>query len=82
MRRNILYHLQRHWDILLTLFAAIFSAGVLYSSNNSAIADLDQRTNKLEKKVDAALAVKEDVAAIKQKVDDIWYIMNSRHENK
>jgi hypothetical protein len=80
MRQQLLTHLQRHWDILIFLVSTIFICGMMYAQNTDAIASLTNRTDKIEKKVEALSEVKEDVSAIKQKVNDIWDIMQRRHD--
>jgi hypothetical protein len=82
MVQRLVSRLERHWDILIFLVSTIFICGMMYAQNTDAIASLALRTEKTEKKVEALSEVKEDVSAIKQKVDDIWDIMqhSSRHD--
>lgn len=82
MVQRLVSRLERHWDILIFLVSTIFVGGMLYSQNTDAIASLSQRLDKIEPKVEKLIEVKEDVSAIKQKVDDIWDIMqpHSHHD--
>lgn len=75
MRNRLLSRLERHWDIFIFLVSAIFTCGVLYAQNSDAIARLTDRTDKLEKKVEAIGEIKEDVSAIKKQTGMIWDIM-------
>ena len=79
MTKTIIARFRRHWDILIPLVSAIFGAGVIYSQNSEAIASLTIRQDKMETKIEGINEVKQDVSAIKQKVDDIWDIMK-RHK--
>ncbi len=75
MRNRLLSRLVRHWDIFIFLIGAIFTSGVMYAQNSEAIAHLADRTDKLEKKVEAIGEIKEDVSAIKKQTGMIWDIM-------
>lgn len=78
MVQRLISRLERHWDILIFLVSTTFLCGVMYAQNSDAIAHLTDRTDKIEKRVEALGEVREDVSAIRQKVDDIWDTVQRR----